>query len=236
MERVEYHPHFWSEKIYTPMVLGAEPNYTQYYKWLYSGVFSFFHSELISTLRNELPARDIHKYMLQLNGEITTIARCKYENKSLQVMLKVNCDIISNKEDEAIEITFEMMYQLVQKLKIGMYEESSHKNELDELYTRQQNLLRSVNGPVGSEFDYIRDRIETLSHRINFEFERIIMGADGGAAMLDDFCGISTSQSLRDFPSVTIKKKVEVKKTEEEEFIDIDRYQLRHLAARFFAS
>jgi hypothetical protein len=218
MDRVEYHPQFWSEQIHTPMVLGAEPDFTQYYTWLGSGKFSFFAIQRFSGTHHQLPAREIHKYILYDNfDEILCSLETNYQKERFKVNVKVTNDIIvSRTEEQTIEFVFEIMYRLVQEMKLGIYKKSHYKNQLDDLYTAQQNMLRSVN-IAGSEFEYIREKIDILNKQMNAEFERIIMFVEGGETV---------TQSLRDFHSHEQEPLEALEETidEEQEFANIESH------------
>lgn len=214
MQVVEYQPHFWSDIIYQPQILGADPDHSQYYTWLRSGVFSFTAIQRFSNQFHKIPCDVIDQFILyETFDEISAELHNTFNGERYKVGIKVTTDIIVARDrNQTIEFLFDIMYKLVQAAKMELYKKSHYKEELDALWTNQQNMLMSVNGVVGTQFDYIRERIDRLTKEMNFEFERKIMFVEGGE---------SVAQSLRDFPAEKPLKKLP-EKSEEETFQEIE--------------
>ena len=130
------------------------------------------------------------------------------------------------------------MYELVQKMKHDLYNKSPYKEELDTLYTNQQNMLRSVNGVGNTYFEYTRDRISYIEKEMNSNFERIIMGGDGSAAnfdsetnikVADEMLSTQISAGLDPLPSDEEMEKDRQARIEEEEqeFHDVEEHLVR---------
>lgn len=214
MQVVEYQPHFWSNIIYQPQILGADPDHSQYYTWLRSGVFSFTSIQRFSNQFHKIPYDMIDQFLLYVTfDEIIVTLQTSYNGEKYKVEFKVTNDIIISRDrNKIIEFIFDIMYKLVQATKMELYKKSHYKEELDTLRTAQHNILISASGIASDQFDYIRKRIDKLDKEMNFEFERKIMFVEDRK---------SVTQSLRDFTAETPLEALP-EKSEEETFQEIE--------------
>jgi len=211
MEQVAYQPRFRNTlSISVPKVLGIENDYHDYFQLLKLNIFKFYEDSDFGH-NQQIPNTDIHKYIDKLYT-LQIIIKVTYNSKVYQGGIKVTNDIIRNirNDDERIYFLFDAMLRLIDQVKHSLYVDFPYyKMELDDLYTQQYHMMRTVDGMASGQFDYIRERINHIEEKMNKEFERIIMFIEGGEPV---------EQSIRDFP---IENPLDVI-DEEEEFLDVE--------------
>ncbi len=199
--KYEYRPHFASVGIQQSTVIGAVTDYTPFYNLIKSNIFSFF----IGPNREHIPSPHItHFITYPSRGEMLEIeAEISYNGQRLGVRQIVELISIETRDDYSIDRLLHVLNSMIHQLKMGMYDLSKYKVELDIIYHNLMENIQSVNmRPDLHEFS--NHRLQEIEKTMNNEFERIFMAADGGAATLDGH-STGTGQSLRDFVEDTLK-------------------------------
>lgn len=167
---MEYSPHFGKSIIINrPTVIGEVVNLEPLHRILLTGIFKFY------VFDNLIPNDVLFDFLVKTKPTLIKIkGAIHYNNKDLNIYVSINDDYLFS--DDWYYVLADILDNMLQSLKMKMYELHESKHEMDILYTGIVEMLNSSRYMNTYRFEQLKNMHESLLNKIINELDgRIYM-------------------------------------------------------------